>query len=121
MTNLRNELPVAVHIASGGDARVRTGGQVISLNEISSGSFQVLGATKYRAEFNTRTTGGMVLLMGYTSPVTLANASWVSLDWGQINDDVPEGTSVYFATVEADEFAALQGGEHDTLHISYYG
>jgi len=121
MTNLQNELPVAVHVASGGDARVRAGGQVISLNGISSGSFQVLGATKYRAVLSARSTAGMVMLVGYTSPVTLANASWIVLDWGQINDDVPEGATVYFSTIEVDEFGPQQGGEHDTLHISYYG
>lgn len=121
MTNLQNELPVAVHVASGGDARVRTGGQVVSLNGISSGSFQVLGATKFRALFSTRSTSGMIMLVGYTSPVTLANASWILLDWGQFSDDVPEGTTVHFTAIEADEFTPIQGGESDTMHISYYG
>jgi len=121
MTNLRNELPVAVHVASGGDARVRTGGQTFSLDGVSSGSFQMTDATRFRALLSTRTMSGMLLLLGYTSPVTLSNAAWIVSDIDSISDDVPEGTTVYFATVSPDDFTAMQGGDLDTLHVSFYG
>lgn len=121
MTSLKNELPVAVHIASGGEARARTGGQVCALNGITSGSFQVTEGTRFRALYSSRTMGGMLLLLGYASPVTLANASWIMGDLTSMTDNVPEGTTVYFATVTPDDFTAMQGGPFDTLHISFYG
>lgn len=121
MINLKNELPVAVHLASGGDARVRTGGQVISFDGVSSGSFQVMNATKLRGMLNLRTNSGLAVLLGYTSPVTYANASWVLFDLNQVTDEVPEGTTVYYATISPDEFIPMAGGVHDTLHLSFYG
>jgi hypothetical protein len=121
MTNLRNELPVAVHLASGGDARVRTGGQTFSFNGVSSGSFQMTGATRFRAFFSTRTMSGLLLLLSYTNPVTLLNASWIMRDLTSLSENVPEGATVYFAAVSPDDFTAMQGGEFDTLHVSFYG
>ena len=121
MTNLMNELPVAVHLASGGEARVRKSGQVISLDGISSGSFQMTNATRYRALYSIRSVGGLMLLVGYASPVTMANMSWVGIDRDEIIDDVPEGTTVYFKTVNPDDFSACNGGENDSIHISLYG
>ena len=117
MTNLMNELPVAVHLASGGEARIRKGGQAISLENIASGSFQVTGGTRFRALYSVRTMTGMVLLLGYTSPVTLANASWLAFDKDEIADDVPEGTTVYWATASEGDFLAMAGGEFDSLHV----
>jgi len=121
MTNLRNELPIAVHVASGGDARVRTGGQVIVLDGISSGSFQVTNGTRFRAFYSVRTTSGQILLLGYTSPVTILNASWIMMDFDNMSDDVPEGSTVYFTTLSSDDLTPMQGGEFDTVHISIYG
>ena len=121
MTNLRNELPVAVHVASGGEARVRTGGDVISLDGISSGSFQVSGATRFKGIFNPRSTGGMMLLLGYTSPVTFANASLLAVDFGQFYDDVPEGTTVYFSLISGEDLTPVEGDVADRVHISLYG
>lgn len=121
MTNLKNELPFAVHLVSGGDARVRTGSQVISLVGASSGSFQVTNATRFRLRLGSWTTGGMMLLVGYSSPVTLANASWWSDDSSEIADDVPEGTTVYFATVNPEDLTPVPGGANDAVHVSCYG
>jgi hypothetical protein len=121
MTNLRNELPVAVHVASGGEARVRTGGQVISLDGVSSGSFQVSGATRFKALFNARSTGGLMLLMGYTSPVTPANASIAGVDFSQFCDDVPEGTTVYYSSISLEDLSPSEGAVADRIHISFYG
>lgn len=121
MTNLRNELPVAVHVASGGEARVRTGGQVISLEDISSGSFQVSGATRFKGFFNPRATGGLMLLVGYTSPLTPDNASMALVDFGQFCDDVPEGTTVYFCSVSLEDLSPCEGAAGDRIHISFYG
>ena len=121
MTNLMNELPVAVHLASGGDARLRTGGQVISLSGVQSGSFTVTGATRYRLLCSTRSTGGLIVLVGYTSPVTLANASWVVIDFGQLTDDVPDGTTVHVAVLSPEDLSPTEGGALDALYVSYYG
>jgi hypothetical protein len=121
MTNLMNELPVAVHLASGGDARVRKGGQVIMLEGVSSGSFQVTGGTRYRLAYTIFTAGGLLLLVGYETPLAIENASWRALDREEIHDDVPEGTTVYWKTVSPDNFATYPGGEFDSIHISIYG
>ena len=121
MTNLMNELPVAVHVSSGGAARVRKGGQVIMLDGVSSGSFQVTGGTGYRLAYTIFTTSGLLLLVGYENPLALANASWLALDRDEIHDDVPEGTTVYWKTVNPDTFSPYPGGESDSIHISIYG
>lgn len=121
MTSLKNELPVAVHVASGGDARVRVGGEVISLNGISTGSFQVSNATRFRVLFSNRTAGGMILLVGYSTPLTMANASRLGIDFCEVVDDVPEGTTVYFALFTSDDYTPMDGGALDSLHITYYG
>ncbi len=120
MTNLMNELPVAVHVASGGCARIRASGQTISLNGISSGSFQITGATRYRIKCSLFTVGGLTLLVGYTNPLTLSNASWTAINREEISDDVPEGTTVYWKTVDPSDFTAFDGGEFDILHLSLY-
>ena len=121
MTDLRNELPVAVHLASGGDARLRTGGEVISLNGISSASFQMINSTRFRAFFSNRSMGGLVLLIGYTAPVTLANASWMGSDSALFTDDVPEGTTIHISTVNPEDYTSAPGGAFDALHVSFYG
>lgn len=121
MTNLRNQLPIAVHVQSGGDARVRTGGQVLSLDGVSAGSIQLTGATRLRGVFSARSTGGVMLLVGYSSPVTLANASWFVSDLAEFSDDAPEGTVVHFQMVSMDDHAPVVGDELDAIHLSFYG
>jgi|GEM_PF-1154903 len=121
MTNLMNELPVAVHVASGGAARVRKGGLTISLNGVSSGSFQVTGGTRYRLSCNLFTVGGLLLLVGYQDPLSLSSAAWLAIDRDKIEDDVPEGTTVYWKAVNPEDFAPYPGGEFDSIHISIYG
>lgn len=120
MTNLKNELPVQVHVGSGGCGRVRSGGTVVSLNGVSSGSFQVTGATGFRGLFNNRTVSGLMLLIGYASPISAQNAVMSVSDLQQIADDVPEGTTVYFATFSADGMIPTAGGMLDTLNLSFY-
>lgn len=120
MTNTINALPIAVHLASGGDARVRTGGRVISLNGTSSGSVQLSGATRFRGVFSPRSTAGLMLLIGYTSPLTVENASWLVGDLAQFSDDVPDGTTVYFRGVSSDDLSPMNGGVTDTVHLSFY-
>ncbi len=121
MANLKNELPIAVHVASGGDARIRTRGESIDLNGISSGSFQMMEDTRYRMQFCARSMGGAAVLVGYTSPVTSATASWIALDMDEITDDVPQGTVVYFSIISPDNMVTAPGGVHDSLFVSYYG
>lgn len=121
MPRVKNDLPIAVHIASGGDARIRRGGTVISLDGVSSGSFQVTGGTGYRVVLNNSTTTGIQLLLGYTSPVTPANASLICQDGSHLADDVPEGATVYFSILDPMELLPMQGGESDYLYVSIYG
>ena len=121
MINLKNELPVAVHIASGGDARVRTGGEAVRLSGITSGSFQLMEGTRYRMQFAARSTGGIAVLVGYTSPVTLATASRMAFDMNEVYDDVPQGAVVYFSLVNPDDLTPASGGANDVLFVSYYG
>lgn len=121
MTNLKNELPIAVHMASGGDARVRCGGTTISLDGVSAGSFQVTNGTRYRVFVDTRSTAGLLVLFGYASPVAFANASLFGLDLGEVHDDVPENTTVYFTLINPSDLQPIEGDTLDYLHVSYYG
>ena len=120
MTNLRNELPIAVHLASGGNARLRTGGQAVSLNGISSASVQASGATGVRGVLNARSTGSVLLLVGYSSPVTASNASWVISDLGEFKDDIPTGTTLYLQAVSSDSLSPITCGAHDYVFLSFY-
>ena len=119
MAKLLNGLPLAVHHASGGDARVRSGGASISCNAVSSGSFQVNG-TKYRLFVNMRDSNDMMVLAGYTSPVTFANASVMVIDTREYVDEVPDGTTVYFTLISPTTFAAANGAAKDYIYTSYY-
>lgn len=121
MAKLRNELPVAVHVASGGDARVRTGGQVVSFNGVSAASVQMDGATRIRGVFSARSSVGVILLVGYSGPLTSANASFFVTDLEEFSDDVPDGTTVYFRTVSSDDMSPVNGDTLDVVHLSFYG
>lgn len=121
MTSLLNELPVAVHLASGGDARVRKGGQRLSLNNFSSASVQISGATRYRGQLNARNNGNMMLLVGYSTPLTMANASMIVSDMQSFTDDVPDGTTVYFEAIDPNEHTPMAGAQDDMIYLSFYG
>lgn len=121
MTNVKNELPVAVHVASGGDARVRTGGTAISLDGISQGSFQVQNGTKFRVCANFRSGSGAILLLATDSPVTLSNASTVVSDGQLVSDCVPSGTEIYFILVSPMDLQPTPGGAYDYLYVTFYG
>ncbi len=121
MVNIRNKLLVAVHHASGGSARIRTGGAAVSMEGESSGSFRVVGGTRYRLCYSCRGLGGLILLVGYTNPVVLENASTVLLDFGVYEDDVPEGTYVYFATLSPSDLTSHDGAAGDMVYASFYG
>ena len=109
------------------NARVRTGGQTIPLLGISSGSFVVpTGCTRYRLVADLRTYSSLLILIGYTSPVTQANASLAAIDLGTLGeydvvDDVPEGTTVYFSVVDMSDLTPTACTANDALHISFYG
>ncbi|MGI6295479.1 MAG: hypothetical protein ACOX3G_05270 [Armatimonadota bacterium] len=120
MENLKNIMPVAVHLASGGSARVRIGGQSVPLEDISDGSFDVEGGTGFRLFFVNASGLIGTMLIGYETPLDLSNASLVTSDMEMLSDDVPAGTTVYFALVDADG-DPVQGGEGDVLHVSIYG
>ena len=121
MTNVKNELPVAVHHASGGSARVRYGGAAVSLNGVSSGSFQVESGTRYRIFMSLRSTTALLVLVGYTNPLSHANSSFVVTDLNEISDDVPEGTTVYYMLASPMTGTPVPGGADDYLYVSYYG
>ena len=120
MTNVKNELPIAVHIASGGDARLRSGGASVDLNGETDGSFQVTGATRYKICANLRSNSSTLICVGYQSPVTMANASMLLSDMGSVVDDVPDGTTVYFGLFDVSTMDAAAGGASDTLLVSFY-
>jgi len=102
-------------------APIRVSGQTISLNGISSGSFQVTGATRYRIKCSLFTIGGLTLLVGYNPQLSLASASWTAINREEISDDVPEGTTVYWKTVDPSDFTDFAGGDFDVISVSYYG
>ena len=121
MTNVKNELPIAVHVASGGDARVKTGGTVVELDGISSGSFQVANGTRYRLFASLRANTGALVLVGYSNPLTIENGSYIAVDMKEVVDDVPAGTTVYFAVLSAMDLSPLECSEYDFLYVTYYG
>lgn len=119
MTNVKNELPVAVHMASGGDARVRTGGINISLHGVSSASFQVSG-TKYKMCPSLRASGGSFVYVGYESPVGLNNAAFITCDMETTQDEVPNGTTVYVLLVSPMTNEPINGLAQDSVCVSFY-
>lgn len=121
MTNLKNELPVSVHVASGGDARVRTGGQTISLDGESSASFQVTGGTRFKMVADLKSSAGMLLYLGYTDPISLQNSSASCADAASLTDDVPEDTTVYLLLVDPMTMLPVDGGAQDWVRVSIYG
>lgn len=122
MTSVRNLLPVAVHVKSGGDARVRMGGSVLSLHDVTSGSFQLTGgATRFRIMLNSRTNQGFMLAVGYVDPINAFNCSLICQDLEEVIDDVPEGTAVYFALIDPSTNQPTTGGENDCVSLSLYG
>ena len=121
MTNVKNELPIAVHVASGGDARVKTGGTVVELDGITGGSFQVTNGTRYRLLPNLRANSTALILIGYTNPLTMGNASRIATDVVEMVDDVPAGTTVYFVVLNSMDLTPLECSEYDFLYVTYYG
>lgn len=119
MTNVKNELPVAVHVASGGDARVRTGGTNVSLNGTPTASFQVSG-TKYKLCTSLRASAGSFVFIGYENPINLNNASFITRDMDTIEDVVPDGTTVYVLLVSPMTMEPINGLANDTVCISFY-
>lgn len=119
MDNLKNIMPVAVHLASGGGARIRVGGLSIPLEDVSGGSFEVEHGTGFRL-FHVNNSGSAdILLIGYKNPLDASNASLVTRSMQMLSDDVPSGTTVYFALTDSDG-GSLQGEEGDWLHVSFY-
>jgi hypothetical protein len=121
MNQVKNELPLAVHHASGGDARVRVGGTTISLTGVSSGSFQVTDGTRYRLIPDLRAYSTLALMIGYSTPVTQSNASFVGIDLNEVCDDVAEGTTVYFEAVDMVNLTPTPCTAYDKVHVSFYG
>jgi len=119
MAKLLNGLPLSVHHASGGDARVRTGGAALQLTGISSGSFQVNG-TRYKFYPNMRAANDTMILLGYSSPVTFANASAMVMDMQQYSDDVPEGTTLYFTLISPVTLEPIGATPMDFIYVSFY-
>jgi hypothetical protein len=120
LIDVKNELPIAVHHASGGNARVRVGGQAISLNGVSTGSFEIGDVTCFRVSANLRTSAGFLVVIGYTGPVTLANASRVFADTMTIEENVPDHATVYYALVDPGTAQITEGGAQDYLYVSLY-
>lgn len=99
---------------------LRSGGQQIQLTGVSSGSFQVNG-TRYKLYSNMRSANDLMTLIGYSSPVTFANASAMVMDMGQYSDDVPEGTTVYFTLISPATLEPANATPADFIYASFYG
>ena len=122
MTETRNKLPVAVNVvAGGGDGGRRTGGQVTSLSDISSGSFALGTAKGFRVQANLRSNpDGTMIIVGYTNSATLANAEYVLTDMDEIRDSVPAGTTLYFTLLDSVLLEPMTGGAADYLTLTKY-
>ena len=123
MTNLKNELPVAVHQVSGGDARVKVDRKLISLSGISTGSFVVENATRYSIYCRTRGKTGTALVVGYTSHPDIYNCVSVigeDMIFYTFTDDVPSGTVVYFTLIHGMTLAEVTGTANDNFSVTFY-
>jgi len=115
MINAKNQLPIAVR-----ESRLRKSGEALSLDGISSGSFEVSGGTRYTLRANMRSTIGYVII-GYESPIGLDNASILFADLDSFADNVPEGTTVYFKVLDPATLLPLACGADDYLYVAVYG
>jgi hypothetical protein len=122
MTENRNKLPVAVNVvAGGGDGGRRTTGAVASLSDVSSGSFALGTATRFRIQANLRSNSdGAMIIVGYTNPATLANAEYILTDLEEIRDNVPAGATLYFTLLDSVLLEPMTGGAADYLTLTKY-
>lgn len=101
---------------------LRVEGERVPLLDITDGSFTVPDdATRFRVQLSARTIAGMMVFIGYASPPSSTNASWILCDLEDWTEDVAAGTVVFFAIVNPDDMTALRGGDYDALYVSYYG
>jgi len=121
MTETRNSLPLAVEHVSGGEAARRSGGSVVSLSGISSGSINLGSATRFRLQNNMISAiGAVYVLAGYTNPCTIANAEYLLRFGEEVRDSVPPGTVLYFQVIDASTFQATPGDASDYLAVTRY-
>jgi len=121
MTDSRNKLPVAVNVVAGGAVSKRAGGSVAALSGVTGGSFALGTATGFRLQPNFRSSGAnMAVVVGYTSPVSFANAEYVLGDKAELRDSVPAGLTLYFALFDPVTLESAEGGACDYLALTRY-
>ena len=119
MTSTRNKLPVAVDAVSGGNASPRIDSTISSL-DTSSGSIVLGSARRFRVFPSVRSWTNRLFLLGYTSPLSVANAEYVVASSTEIRDTVPPGTTLYWMLVDATTFLPTLGGANDYLVAARY-
>ena len=121
MSDNRNKLPIAVETVSGGEASRRTGAVITSLAGISSGSISVGSATRFRLQANLRSSGpDTLVLVSYSSPVTLANTEYALADRSEVKESVPPDLTLHFALIDATTLVPASGGPNDYLILTRY-
>jgi len=98
---------------------LRVGGSAIAMDGLSSGSFAVSGGTRFSVRANMRTTIAY-LIIGYSTPIGLANASVLQADLNVFEDNVEDGTTVYWATLDPSDLSPIECGANDFLYVSIY-
>ena len=120
MTEMRNKLPVGIHLDSGGCARQRSGGTTIDMDAQTSGSFQAGSATRIRIQGCYRGSGDIVVLIRYGAAASPETADFVLRDGCDLMDSIPPGTTVYWVVCSATMMIAQEAISGDRLYVTFY-
>ena len=120
MTDMRNKLPVGIHLDSGGCARKRSGSMTIDMGGYETGSFSVGEATAIRIQGWYRGTGDLAVLLSYTGAASLEQADFALLDGEFVTDSLPAGTTVYWACYNSSTPTPQEALANDLLLVTLY-
>ena len=120
MTDMRNKLPVGIHLDSGGCARKRSGAVTIALNGQTSGSFNTGNASMVRIQPWLRSSSDIAVLVSYTGSVNLTRFERALGAGDAVLDSVPANSAVYWGCFNTTVPALQAGDEHDYLLVTFY-
>jgi len=99
----------------------RLSGSVVSINEVGSGSVLVGSRKEFRVFPSVRVWTNRVFVVGFTGPVSLANAEYVVTSSVEVRDAVVAGMVVYWSLLDATTGQPALGGANDYVACSLYG
>ena len=121
MTDMRNKLPVGIHLDSGGCARKRMAYMTIDMGGCETGSFSTGEATGIRIQGWYRGTGDLSVLFSYAGSANLQRVEFALLDGDFFTDSLPAGTTVYWACYNGSIPTPQEAQTNDLLLVTLYG